>query len=399
MTVESFDVAVVGAGPAGSTVARVAAENGLSTVVFDRRSTVGIPIHCGELLPIPAEIRNLFPNCPRLPKLVDIPKRFITNRTSLIRLVSPFGHKFDFSFRANIIDRTHFDQFLADRATKAGADIRLNSRVISRTDSNNMNVRTNNQQITVRARVVIGADGPKSIIAESIGNRYQNEERDLSPALNFIMDNVECESDIVEMYFGQSIAPGGYTWIIPKSKTSANVGFGMRKSVAQAGLPLKQYLYNFIKSNPSTASNLRDATIKSRVGAIIPVGGPVKRTYSRNVVLVGDAAGHVMASNGGGIPTALAGGQIAGEIVASHLLDNNSLSLYEDSWNKEFGAELYTALAILRIADQVMTSDRLTGWCMRFAGIRFLEPLIRCRLPAPVDFASKTLVKVLSILA
>ncbi|MHA2375689.1 MAG: FAD-dependent monooxygenase [Candidatus Thorarchaeota archaeon] len=270
---------------------------------------------------------------------------------------------------------------------------------MSRTDSNSLNVRTNDSQISVRAKVVIGADGPKSIIAESIGNRYSNEERDLSPALNFIMDNVECESDIVEMHFGHTIAPGGYTWIIPKSKTSANVGFGMRKSVAQAGLPLKQYLYNFIKSNPSTASRLRDATITSRVGAIIPVGGPVKRTYSRNVALVGDAAGHVMASNGGGIPTALAGGHIAGDIVVRHLLNHSPLSKYEESWNKEFGTELFTALAILRIADQVMTSDRLTGWCMRFAGVRFLEPLIRCRLPAPVDFASKTLVKVLSMLA
>ena len=66
-------------------------------------------------------------------------------------------------------------------------------------------------------------------------------------------------------------------------------------------------------------------------------------------------------------------------------LKDNSMILFH---NIEFGTELFTALAILRIADQVMTSDRLTGWCMRFAGVRFLEPLIRCRLPAPVDFAS-----------
>jgi flavin-dependent dehydrogenase len=200
------------------------------------------------------------------------------------------------------------------------------------------------------------------------------------------------------MYFGKQVAPGGYAWIIPKGDDIANIGFGMRRPFGAPEVPLKQYLRRFIQSHPLVSPRTKKSTIVSRVGAIIPVGGPVDRTYSKNAVLVGDAAGHVMASNGGGIPTALVGGEIAGEAVVSHLTDGASLGIYEETWSKEIGKELYTALRILRIADQVMPSDRITDQCMRLAGPRYLKHLIRCRLPVPVDFASRTLVKVLSYL-
>ena len=131
----------------------------------------------------------------------------------------------------------------------------------------------------------------------------------------------------------------------------------------------------------------------SRVGAIIPVAGPVPTTSSENTVLVGDAAGHVMASNGGGIPPALSGGSIAGHVISAHLDDQTPLSKYDKIWKYEFGKELNIALSTLRIADSVMTSDPLTDVCMRLGGKQFLEPLIRCRLPAPVDFVSKTFVR------
>jgi flavin-dependent dehydrogenase len=199
------------------------------------------------------------------------------------------------------------------------------------------------------------------------------------------------------MYFGSQVAPGGYAWIIPKGESTANVGFGMRRPFGEPAVSLKQYLRRFIKSHPLVSSRTKKAKIVSRVGAIIPIGGPVVKTYSENALLVGDAAGHVMASNGGGIPTALVGGEIAGESVINHLTDGDSLSAYEASWKREIGTELFTALRILRIADQVMPSDRITDQCMRLAGSRYLKHLIRCRLPAPVDLASKTLVRFLRI--
>jgi flavin-dependent dehydrogenase len=208
------------------------------------------------------------------------------------------------------------------------------------------------------------------------------------------MSGSDVDLSVIEMYFGGKIAPGGYSWVIPKGDGFVNVGFGMRRSIAKDQTPLRTYLDRF--AFKTLASTLNTTTIERRVGAIIPIGGPLKKTWTDNVVLLGDAAGHVMASNGGGIPTALCGGEIAGDVITSNIENGTPLSIYEDTWRVEFGKELDTALRVLRVADSVMPSDFMTDICMRLAGVRFLEPLIRCRLPLPVDLASKTMVKVLN---
>ncbi|MHA2140893.1 MAG: geranylgeranyl reductase family protein [Candidatus Thorarchaeota archaeon] len=396
MAENSYDVIVVGAGPAGCTAARVTAAAGFKTLVVDRRKEIGVPIHCGEFLPTPQEMRDLLRDSPRASRLVDIPSYLITNQTNRLMLVSPLNNQFSFKLDSRAIDRTKFDQYIASQAKDVGAEIALESTVIERSQSNALIVRQAGRRAELNARIVIGADGPSSIISKSMGNRYYNPDRDLSVSLNYVVTGIDCDTKTTEMYFGNHIAPGGYTWIIPKGDHIANVGFGMRRLFGSPEISLKQYLRRFIELHPLVSPRTKKAAIVSRVGAIIPVGGPVDRTYSKNAVLVGDAAGHVMASNGGGIPTALVGGEIAGESVVTHLSKGVSLSSYEDTWKKEIGKELYTALRILRIADQVMPSDKITDQCMRLAGSRYLKHLIRCRLPVPIDFASKTLVKVLS---
>lgn len=392
----SFDVAVVGAGPAGSTAARVVSERGFKTLVFDRRSTIGIPVQCGELIPTPSEAANLFPRSKRMPNAVHVPKKFITNRTTSIRLISPNGVAFEFPFEANIVDRGEFDQHLAHRAEDAGAEMLLNTKLVNRSSNNELVLKSRDSKISPMAKVVIGADGSRSEVAQSLGNHYTHHEHDLSPSLQFVMENADVDPSVVEMYFGGRVAPGGYAWIIPKGDGDVNVGFGMRRELAKDETPLRTYLERFAYRNPHVAPMLKNAKILSSVGAIIPVGGPLQRTWSSNVVLVGDAAGHVMASNGGGIPTALCGGMIAGDTVSNHLKTGLSLSHYETTWQAEFGSELDTALRVLRVANTVMPTDAVTDICMRLAGVRFLEPLIRCKLPPFVDFASKTLVRVLN---
>ncbi|MFW9802185.1 MAG: geranylgeranyl reductase family protein [Candidatus Thorarchaeota archaeon] len=398
MAENSYDAIVVGAGPAGCTAARVIAAAGFKTLVVDRRREIGVPIHCGEFLPTPREMRDLLRDSPRASRLVDIPNHLITNRTNRLMLASPLSNKFYFKLDARVIDRTRFDQYIAGKARGAGAEIVLESTAIERTRTNRLIIRQKGQNVELNARVIIGADGPSSLIAKSMGNHYHNPGRDLCPSLNYVVTGIECDSKTTEMYFGNNVAPGGYSWIIPKGAAMANVGFGMRRPFGASEVSLKQYLRRFMTTHPLVSSRTKNSKIVSRVGAIIPVGGPVDRTFSENAVLVGDAAGHVMASNGGGIPTALVGGEIAGESVVSYLTVGTPLSSYEKQWRKEIGNELYTALRILRIADQVMPSDRITDQCMRLAGPRYLKHLIRCRLPLPVDFASKTLVKLLSYL-
>jgi flavin-dependent dehydrogenase len=140
---------------------------------------------------------------------------------------------------------------------------------------------------------------------------------------------------------------------------------------------------------------MRHARVLRTTGAFVPVGGPLRKTYSSAVVLTGEAAGHVMASNGGGVPTALVGGELAGQAAVQYLTKGVALAWYELMWKKQIGSELYSALAIRRIADQVMISDSLCDQTMRLAGTRYLKHLIRCRLPWPVSLGSRSIVKIL----
>jgi digeranylgeranylglycerophospholipid reductase len=391
---QPYDVAIIGAGPAGSTVARFVAKEGFRAIVFDRRNTVGVPVQCGELVPTSSEAHRLFPRSKRMPKAVQIPKRFITNKTHTIRLISPNGRSYEFPFQANIIDRARFDQYLVQLAENAGAEFRLGSTLKELSDMNILEIRSRQSTYTVNSKLVVGADGANSVVARSLGTQYVHAEPDLSPSLQFVMSGADVDDSVVEMHFGDRIAPGGYAWVIPKGNGLVNVGFGMRRCIAQDDTPLRRYLERF--AFKILAPQLKNAKISHRVGAIIPVGGPLRKTWSSNLLLVGDAAGHIMASNGGGIPTALCGGQIAGDTISKHLRMDTPLSTYEDQWKLEFGKELDTALRVLRVADSVMPSDTMTDICMRLAGVRFLEPLIRCRLPLPVDIASKTMVKALN---
>jgi digeranylgeranylglycerophospholipid reductase len=391
---QSYDVAVVGAGPAGSSAARVVAKAGLRTVVIDRRSKVGNPVQCGELIPTPSEARNLFPRSKRMSQAVHVPRKFVTNKTKIIRLVSPNGSTYEFPFNANIVDRAEFDQFLAHEAQGNGAEFLTKSVVKKRSANNNLLIKSKSSETEILSKMVVGADGANSVVAQSLGAQYVHAEPDLSPSLQFVMSGADVDDSVVEMYFGDRIAPGGYAWVIPKGHGLVNVGFGMRRCIAKNDTPLRSYLERFVFK--ILASQLKSAKILHRVGAIIPVGGPLRKTWSSNVLLVGDAAGHVMASNGGGIPTALCGGQIAGDVISNHLRIDTPLSTYEDQCKLEFGKELDTALRVLRVADAVMPSDTMTDICMRLAGVRFLEPLIRCRLPLPVDIASKTMVRALN---
>ncbi len=389
----SYDAIVVGAGPAGSNAARTIAKNGYKTLLIDRRKVIGIPVQCGEYLPTPREMNDMFPESPRTQRLANPPKEVITNKTTHMSLCSPRSKEYRFKLEANVVDRVLFDQHLANQASDAGAAISLNTRVIARNQENVLRVKMESGIQHIKARVIIGADGPQSIIAKSIGCHYHDEIRDMSQSLQYVMEGVEFNPQHPKMFFGHSVAPGGYAWVIPKEEGIANIGFGLRRSFMIPGVALKSYLDNLLRKNPIVTPHVKNARIQSRVAASIPVGGPVRPSFTKSVLLAGDAAGHVMASNGGGIPTAMAGGEIAGETVVDHFSKGSSLAEYERRWKKEFGVQLYSALAILRVADWMMRTDSLTEVAMKLSGSIYLEDVIRCRLPKPISFGTPLISK------
>ena len=351
------DVLVVGAGPAGSTAARFCAGKSTDVLMIDRRSEIGYPVQCGEFLPSSKEMYDIFPRSMGLEELFTIEKSHVAGESGAVDMISPGGRAFRCPFEGVTLDRRSFDKWLVKLAVENGARLEKNTSLLSIKDG--VAITTLGD---IKARVIIGADGPNSRTARSAG--LQN------PALNYPAVTCQAEGSFeptVKMYFG-SVAPGGYAWVIPK-RSGANVGIGFNPKML-ADRP-SEIFHRFVQR---LGVKYDEVTM-----GFVPISGPVRSTVNGNVLLVGDAAGFTMATNGGGIPTAMIGGRIAGKAVKQHLLYGTPLSDYERECRSVLYKPLKHATRTRRMGDIVFPHDRAVNWTMAVIGIAGLERAIRCK--------------------
>jgi digeranylgeranylglycerophospholipid reductase len=127
------------------------------------------------------------------------------------------------------------------------------------------------------------------------------------------------------------------------------------------------------------------------IADMLPVDGAVSTTYSERILLAGDAAGMVMPTNGGGIPTAMVSGRIAGEIAALHVKKNEPLSTYEARWKKALGRELTASTRMRRFADVFMPHDVLFDCTLRILGTAGIKRIVTCKIPRRVGILMRLL--------
>ncbi|MGQ9787830.1 MAG: geranylgeranyl reductase family protein [Candidatus Hadarchaeaceae archaeon] len=333
---ESYDVVVVGAGPAGSVAAYSAVRGGANVLLLDRRREIGVPVQCGEALSgdVLKEM-NIRPD-----------PSWAVNPTNSVKIVSPSGVAVRISERrANgkvgyILNRKVFDKYLAIRAAEAGADVKVGTYVygLMINDGRICGVRAKGADgdFEVEAKVVIAADGVGSRVARWAGMNTTVKLDDFESGIQFQMVGIDFESPtMLEFYLNSRIAPGGYAWVFPKGEHMANVGLGVLGSLAERRAI--DYLRDFVANTPALA---KGKVVEINAGGI-PVGGPLKRTVKDNVILVGDAARQVNALTGGGIDSAMRAGQVAGEVAAEAVRDGDvserRLKEYERRWRKKMG--------------------------------------------------------------
>jgi digeranylgeranylglycerophospholipid reductase len=385
-----FEVIITGAGPAGLQAAIAAAERGASVLVFDKKTTVGAPVRCGEFFPCKEEMLDLLPGSRNFAHLFEIPSDAITNTCETLRMFSPRGKCWEFPFNAHVLDRLILEQHMAKEAHNLGVEIKLGHAV--RAFENDGKIRVGaTEQDSYEAKVVIAADGFPSMTAASGGlscDRYALPE---NVAINYqyVVDDLDIEPSVTEMYTGASIAPGGYGWIIPKDATTANIGIGIRTTF-KSGRG-KDHLDYFVHGYPLTTEKLRQGSVRTMIADILPVDGAVSKTYSERILLAGDAAGMVMPTNGGGIPTAMVSGRIAGEVAALHVKRNEPLSTYEARWKKALGCELTASTRMRRFADVFMPYDILYAFTMRILGTAGIKKVVTCKIPGRVGVLMRLL--------
>ena len=364
---QNIDVVVIGGGPAGAIAAKYAALQGVDTLLLEQKKTIGIPIRCGEFFPTAKELEKIFVHSPLVPELYDIKKELIAQKIDTVRVFSPKSTSFDMPLEGHSVYREKFEEYLLEEAAKAGATIQLNTQVEKIQAGV---VYTHNAQYSAKA--IILACGPNRKLLNPLGIHIQN---DLAVCVQYVMENLTIEPNIVEMHYG-NVSPGGYAWVIPKGKDRANVGLGIRKNFYKQNILtlLDQFLQAPIMKD-KTAQGQKVSTI----AGLVPVNGPLPHTVMDNIILVGDAAGHVMATNGGGIPIVMICGRIAGEAGADYIRHGTSLHMYEKQWKKECGRELSNALRTRKRADFIVYR---CGWLaeilMRVLGTKVISRALKC---------------------
>jgi digeranylgeranylglycerophospholipid reductase len=352
------DVLVVGAGPAGTVAARYAAATGASVTVLERRPDIGVPVRCGEFMPDDQEIEGMFPLAEDVGTLFDIPGRLKIRETEAIRLITPKGRETYIPFNGYTTDRDEFDRYLASMAEKEGAEIMKGC--LFKNAKDNVAFTSKGE---IGYDVLIGADGPGSRVAQTLG---LPRNKDPYPAVT-----AQAEGDfdpVVTMFFG-GVAPGAYGWIIPK-KGKANVGIGFSPKFASGTL---SGLFEKFADDHGLS------VISRLEGKYVPSRGPISRTVEGSGMVVGDAAGHVISVNGGGLPLALIAGRVCGTVAGDNISGGRSLTDYEKEWRRIMLGPLMTAASNKKLADLfAFGSDRRTEICMRLLGKRRLSALIRC---------------------
>jgi geranylgeranyl reductase family protein len=330
---------VIGGGPAGlHAAARLAAE-GLGVELVEEHDAVGEPVHCTGVL-----AREAF-------ERFGVPRGTILNELTTVRFHPPSGRVVEYSpaeIEAVVIDRVGFDRQLARQAAASGVNFRTSR--ITKVDVDSTGVTVAGGDVTIRARACVLACGAS----------YALHRRLELGRPRVVLQSAQAELPAerlghVEVHFGSAAAPGGFAWAVPvqrRDRQTVRVGV-MCTSDARG------YFRRMVESVTPRWGVLAADTCVPR-HKVLPLG-PVARTTRDRVIAVGDAAGLVKPTTGGGIYYSLLSAGLAAETLTETLSSNElraeNLAIYERRWRKRLGSELRWQLLLRRMAHRLSDDD------------------------------------------
>jgi len=316
-------VIVVGAGPAGSYLAYELASSGHSVAVFEEKRASGLNACCTGIISTEC-LQSLDPD-----------KDTVLTEVKSARFYSPSGRCLRFqteNVQAYVVNRFLLDRTLASKAQARGAQYFFSSPVID--------ILPGKESIQVEA-LCSGAREKFSARAVALANGFTPKlpHRLGLGRINHLLIGAQAEIeakdiDEFEVYFGQGIAPGAFAWLVPISSTRAYAGL---LATSRAKLHLQEFLNSLFRRGRIKSP---DAEIGQRA---VPMGTLI-RSYGDRLLVVGDAAGQVKPTTGGGIWFGHLGARIAagvlGEALHSDNLTTGRLSRYQKEWKAAMGQEL-----------------------------------------------------------
>ncbi|MBI4739633.1 NAD(P)/FAD-dependent oxidoreductase [Candidatus Woesearchaeota archaeon] len=316
-------VAIVGAGPAGAQCAYLLAKAGYDADIFEEHKTIGCPVQCTGIV------------TPSFEKILPVKSEFFMNKLSKVRAFAPNGSRADINVNDLVYDRAKLDQYLINRAVDAGATIHVAHRVTriehhhKETDSTStIAVRHHNETTDHTYDLLIGADGPTSTVAKSIGVLKQRFWFGVQALVE-----MPVERDVYNVYFGDNF-PNFFGWAVPESGNHIRIGLAAEQDS-------RHYFDLFMKKFGA-------GTIVEMQGGLIPLYNPNIKIQEKNTYLVGDAATHVKATTGGGIIP----GMLAAQALAASIIENKSYKCLLKPIDRELRMGLFIRNALNKFTDQ-----------------------------------------------
>jgi len=309
------EIVIIGAGPVGLALAKELGELGLHSTIYDSKSSVseGSDKASGIL-----SIGGLN----ELGISYDKYKNAVLNTLNGARIhagKTVLNIEAD-NDKAYILDRKKFAELLAKYAKENGATLKLKTRL---NKEELLKMQNNNT-------IIVGADGAVSTVAKTFN---------FPPIERFILTykaeykNVDVE-DVkkVELFFSNNITKGFFGWIAPYSKSNIEIGIGVSSDSKKNSFSV---FSDFINKK-EIADKIEGAKLVKEAASIIPIEVR-KKTAMRSIILVGDSAGQVKASTGGGIIFGISCAKIAASTIYRYIQgDIDSLSEYERLWRRNY---------------------------------------------------------------
>ena len=363
MTTHEYDVVVAGAGTSGCYAAATIANEGLDVVIVERKDEEEAGhIACGDALKGASEFPEAIPKSQIEPAFtntaVDHGRFEIPAEDTVLDIPVPG--------ELAVIDRWEYGRRLIDGADHAGADFHYDTVVknVRQDDAGRvtgLDAKRKGRDVTYEAEVVIDGAGALSLLQD----KADFEDATFDTNVNYsqfcsayreivhVDEPVEWDDALV---FKPTQRSAGYLWYFPRTPTEINVGLGFQMN--EDPMELVDALRKDLRNRPE----FENATVEDKLGAALPTRRPYDSAVAPGYIAIGDAAGHVNPTTGGGIAGAAYAGKYAGEQVIEAIgaedLSEAALWEYNERVMEHFGAR-YAALDVYNIFTTAYDLDDL----------------------------------------
>lgn len=378
MTSRSYDVVVAGAGTGGSFAAARLADAGYEVAILERKSEEQAGhIACGDAL----KGADAFPETISRSRLdsaitnpgVDHGRFEIPQEDTVLEIPVPG--------ELAVVDRWKYGKVIIEGAADAGAELHYDTLVQDVVQENGrvtgVRATSDGEPVTYESEVVIDAAGSMSVLQDQVDFTGTNFDTNVTfqqfcSAYREIVDVPEPVPWDDALVFKPTERAAGYLWYFPRTETRINAGLGYQMN--EAPMQMVEHLRRDLNNRPEFAG----AEVVNKLGAALPTRRPYDSAVAPGFIAVGDAAGHVNPTTGGGMAGAAYAADYAAEVAIDAIErgDHSEAALWEynERVMDHFGAR-YAALDVYNILSMGADVDELMGLLASLPGEKLAEAL------------------------